>query len=168
MQKGEWMPVLIDEAPPYLKQDIMSYLYSYHLRRHFLFMNTHTDFLRQLVVHMKRSVYLPNNYIVEKGDVDSTMYFIHRGEVGAFDSREGVEVQCFMLSTNMSFGEAQGLHRVPFPLSYKALTVVEVLALKRSRWEYLLQFFPASREELTVKSQEYGLLEALTYSTMEN
>ncbi|KRT79809.1 cNMP binding protein [Oryctes borbonicus] len=159
IQRGEWMPMLIQEAPSYLRQDIMKSLYMSHLENHFLFSKIHTDFLRQLVVHMERCIYFPGNYIVAQGDMDSTMYFIHKGEVGAYDTNSyNKEIQLHTLRTNMSFGEAQGLHQTPYLLSYKALTTVEVLALRQSTWEYLLKWFPATSEEISKRSAEYGLI----------
>ncbi|KAI4460643.1 cyclic nucleotide-gated cation channel subunit a [Holotrichia oblita] len=158
IQRGEWMPMLIRNAPSYLRQDIMKSLYMTHLENHFLFGKTHKHFLRQLVVHFERCIYFPGNYIVAKGDMDNTMYFIHKGEVGAYDCDESNrEIYLHTLGTNMSFGEAQGINQIPFEVSYKALSTVEVLALRRVNWQYLLTWFPASEEELIRRSGEYGL-----------
>lgn len=155
---------MLSEAPSYIKQDVLGYLHGYHLANSSLFATTHKDFLRQLVTLMERRVYLPGNVIVEKGDIDYTMYFIHNGEVGGFDIQNMEEVQCFLLTNNMSFGEAQGFHGIPYDLTYKALTMVVVLALEKSSWEYLLEWFPASEEELKKKGNKSGLKGFSTYS----
>lgn len=159
------MPMLIHNAPSYLRQDIMNYLYMSHLENHFLFTKTHKDFLRQLVVHLERCIYFPGNYIVAQGDMDNTMYFIHKGEVGAYVTSNNKEIHMHTLRTNMTFGEAQGLKLMPYHFSYRAISTVEVLALRKNDWQYLLAWFPASHEELKKRSEEWGLL---TDSTLAN
>lgn len=147
-QNGQWMPVLIQRAPYYLKQDIMFALYGKHLENHFLFAKTHVDFLRQLVCYLKRCVYFPQNYITEKNDVDACMYFIHTGEVEVFDIMGKNEIMQRLLTNNMSFGEAQGLYNVPHAYSFKAHTIVDILILRRNEWSGLLKWFPASKEQI--------------------
>lgn len=56
-------------------------LYGKYIENHGLFSSTHKDFIRQLVVHLKRCIYFPGNVISEKGDVDGSMFIVHRGEV---------------------------------------------------------------------------------------
>lgn len=75
------MPVLIKKAPSSIKEDVMMAIYGHYLERHFLFDRTHVDFVRQLVCHLERTIYFPGSYILEKGDIDGCMYFIHRGEI---------------------------------------------------------------------------------------
>nr|XP_022912668.1 uncharacterized protein LOC111423625 [Onthophagus taurus] len=164
MQRGEWVPKALYDAPSYLKQDIMKSLYMQHIESHYLFENTHIDFLRQLVIHLKRCIYLPGNYIVESGDVDSAIYFIHKGEVAAYMVSGDEEIQCYFLSANMSFGENQGLQKIPYQHSYKAITTVEILVLKKESWDYLVTHFPASYELIQAKSLEYGLRFQATYA----
>lgn len=153
------MPRLITEAPSYLKQDVMLYLFGYHLENHFLFAKTHKDFLRQLVTLFERRVYLPGNVIVEKGDMDSAMYFVHKGEVGAFVRVGTNEVTSYILGSDMSFGEAQGLYNFPYRKTYKAISVTFILALRRSAWEYLLKWFPASQETIMTEATRHHLKE---------
>ncbi|XP_022919020.2 uncharacterized protein [Onthophagus taurus] len=164
LQHGEWMPYLIALAPPYLKQDVMYYLYGHHLENHFLFAKTHKDFLRQVAALLERRIYLPGNVIVEKGDVDHTMYFLHNGEVGAYD-KPGMNELTFILTREMAFGEAQGMYGIPFPVSYKALSTTTILALQKHSWEYLLEWFPASNEEIMAKANEYKLKSGIHYYT---
>ncbi|KAI4470520.1 cyclic nucleotide-gated cation channel subunit a [Holotrichia oblita] len=161
LQKGECLPILITEAPSYLKQDVMLHLFGYHLENHFLFAKTHKDFIRQLVTLFERRVFLPGNVVVEKGDMDSTMYFIHSGEVGAFDRQGSEEKQCYVLHSDMSFGEAQGIYNIPYKMTYKALAVTFILALRQPVWMYLLKWFPASDETITREAIERNLKDVI-------
>lgn len=151
---GQSLPLIIEEAPSYLKQDIMNAMYGKHLENHFLFAKTHIDFLRQLVCHLKPYVFFPSNYIVEKNDVDATMYFIHSGEIEVYDIMGRNENIQKVLTKNMSFGEAQGLFNIPHTHSYKALTVCDILILRRCDWFSLLDWFPASKEQIFEGAKE--------------
>lgn len=154
------MPAIITEAPAYLKQDLMTALFGYHLTNHFLFANTHTDFLRQLVAHLQRCVFFPGNYLAETGDMDGSMFFIHDGEVEVYDKHGNNDILRIILRRDQSFGEAQGLFNIPHDQSYKARTVVDALILKREDWQFLLDWFPASHEEIMERAAEHRLKKA--------
>ncbi|KAI4455199.1 cyclic nucleotide-gated cation channel subunit a [Holotrichia oblita] len=160
-QRGDWLPEMIQESPSSLKENIMNGLYGKNLTNHFLFQATHKDFLRQLVVHLERFVFSPGDSIVEKGDSDCCMYFISSGEVNVYEVEGKTEVKMLQLSSGMSFGEAQGLYCISHHYSYRACTVCDILILNKNRWEYLLKWFPASREEIYAKAQSNGLHRAI-------
>lgn len=129
-------------------------IYGKHLENHFLFSKTHVDFLRQLVCHLKPYIFFPNNYIVEKYDVDSTMYFLHSGEIEVYDVMgKNMNLQK-VLTSGFSFGEAQGLYNIPHTHTYKAITVCDVLILRRSDWIKLIDLFPASKEQIYIGAAE--------------
>ncbi|KAI4466367.1 cyclic nucleotide-gated cation channel subunit a [Holotrichia oblita] len=148
---GVCMPTLISRAPGYLKQDIMFALYGYHITNHILFSKTHMDFIRQLLVHMVPEVYLPGQYVIEKGDIDGRMYFIHDGQVKILDKHGNNEIeQCVLIKGN-SFGEYQALKNIEHIRSVKTAGICVIISLKTSDWSYLLDWFPASREILESK-----------------
>lgn len=151
------MPNLITGAPNYLKQDLMGALYGHHIYSHFFFSKTHTDFTRQLQLHLKRCVFFPGNFIVEKGDIDGRMYFIHRGQVTVVDVQDKTEITRELLVEGKSFGEAQGLFVIPHQFSYRAHTIVDTISLQFSDWEYLMRWFPASRETIYKSANEFGV-----------
>lgn len=142
------MPTLIMHAPGYLKQDIMYALYGYHITNHLLFAKTHIDFIRQLLVHMVPIVYLPGQYIIEKGDIDGRMYFVHDGEVKVIDKHGNNEIEQCVLHKGASFGEYQALKNIEHTRSVKTSVMCTIISLKTSDWNYLLDWFPASREIL--------------------
>lgn len=151
------MPSLLSSSPEYLKQDLMQSLYGHHIENHYLFAKTHVDFIRQVVVHLNRCLFFPGNFITEKGDVDNSMYFIHDGEVYVYDIMGKNENLKETMEKGMSFGEAQGLLGIPHEYSYKAKTVVDAVILKRNEWEYLMHWFPASKEVIFEAAKAQGL-----------
>lgn len=62
-------------------QELMLEIYSDHLKKSYIFSDIEDTLLRQLCQHLKRVVFFPGYYIVQHGDYDNTMYFIHSGEV---------------------------------------------------------------------------------------
>lgn len=148
------MPVIIQYSPSYLKQDLMYAMYGKHLENHYLFCNTHVDFLRQLVCHLRPCIFFPNNIIVEKYELDSTMYFIHSGEIEVIDVMGKNLFLHNVLTKDRSFGEAQGLYNIPHAYSYKAITVCDVLLLRKCDWYKLLEWFPASKEKIYDAAKE--------------
>ena len=46
-----------------------------------MFKNTPLGFVRMLSTSVKHMLYLPNQVIVNKGDIGHEMYFIHKGRV---------------------------------------------------------------------------------------
>lgn len=89
--------------------------------------------------------------------MDGSMYFIHTGVVHVFDKHGDNEMLREVLGKGKSFGEAQGLLNTPHEFSYKAHTVVDAVILKLEDWEYLLAWFPASKEEIFRKAAQTGL-----------
>lgn len=106
---------------------------------------------------MKRCVFFPGNFLAEKGDVDSCMYFVHAGEVNVFDVLGENVIPREVLRKGRSFGEASGLFGTKHEYSYKAHTVVDALSLNYSEWAYLLDWFPASREDIFEKASQFHI-----------
>lgn len=96
--------------------------------------------------------------MVEKGDVDGSMYFIHKGEVDVYETNGSNTFLIMTVHKGDSFGELQGLHRVPHDFSYKARTVVDAIILKHEDWQYLLQWFPASNERIQKRARDHRLV----------
>lgn len=150
------LPTLIAQAPAYLKQDMMYALYGYHIIKHVLFAKTHVDFIRQLLGHMELQIYLPGEYIIEKGDIDGYMYFIHKGEVRILDKHGNNEIEQCILREGASFGEYQGLKNIEHVRSARTAVMCVIISLKTENWSYLLDWFPASREILESRLAEFS------------
>lgn len=83
------------------------------------------------------------------------MYFIHDGDVDVFDVHGENQIPREVLRKGRSFGEATGLYNMAHEYSYKAHTVVDALLLRKANWEYLLSWFPASKEEIYEKAVQF-------------
>jgi hypothetical protein len=59
----------------------MTEIYGHHVRKSYVFSDVDEPFTRQLCQYLKRVIFFPGNFIVQHGDFDNSMYFIHHGEV---------------------------------------------------------------------------------------
>lgn len=149
-QRGAWMPSMLSSTPNFLQHRIMFDTYGYLLVESDIFRGLHEDFLYQLTARMKRCVYFPKNYIVQEGDVDHTMYFIHSGQVKVL-SKPNPSVQ----GLGSILGVKQGVtNALPHFSDVIALTVTDVMSLHVNAWKDLLSEFPSAEIILSRRISE--------------
>ncbi|KAK9743533.1 Cyclic nucleotide-binding domain [Popillia japonica] len=147
---------LITELPRTLKIDLMTSIYGKLIKDSYIFCRTERDFIRQLCLHVEHRTYFPGDYIVRDGDVDSCMYFIHKGDVQILTDGQNVnETVHEVLHKEEVFGIVQGLFKeIPHHFSFRALTIADIASLKLSEWEYLLDFFPSTKDIIYQRVEE--------------
>ncbi|KAL0268632.1 UNVERIFIED_CONTAM: hypothetical protein PYX00_010490 [Menopon gallinae] len=143
--RSENMPMFLLHSPDAIKLGIMTDLYLSRLTNSPIFKAVGSKFLKLLSCRMKRAYYFPRQKIVEKGDVDYTMYFINKGEVYIVDQTEGdayVEYVVNHMYSGEEFGQLQGV-AIAFPHknTYIARTVVEMITLCSKDWFDLRQAY---------------------------
>lgn len=154
---GVVYPVLLKEAPLYLL-DIISYnAFAHLIVRHPVFKKCHPDCLRQIVQKMKTQMYFTNNYVQFKDAIDETMYFIFSGEIRVIEENTLAQnVTVRKLRKNQAFGVLQGiLYRYPHAYSYQASEMTILVILKKANWIYLLDYFPATKEQILQNAEKY-------------
>ncbi|KAH9639387.1 hypothetical protein HF086_002076 [Spodoptera exigua] len=142
----DYMPALVYKLPFRLRCQVMQAVYGSHIRESVIFSKTDDDFSRMLVMWMKHCVFFPGNYIVQCGDSDQCIYFIHRGQVEVLTVHPNLTESIYdVLGPEDSFGIAQGLFvGVVHHFSFRARTVVDIVYLKLDQWKYLLDYYPKS------------------------
>ncbi|KAJ8719060.1 hypothetical protein PYW07_016616 [Mythimna separata] len=145
-QQGKQMPSLVYQLPFRLRCQVMQAVYGSHIRESVIFSKTDDDFRRMLAMWMKHCVFFPGNYIVQCGDSDQCIYFIHRGQVEVLTVHPNLTESIYdVLGPEDSFGVAQGLFvGVVHHFSFRARTVVDIVYLKLDQWKYLLDYYPKS------------------------
>jgi cAMP-binding proteins - catabolite gene activator and regulatory subunit of cAMP-dependent protein kinases len=144
-EKGEMFPAFIYESPTSLQQVLKYDMYGHHMYGHHLLSGLHIDLLRQMTGKLERCIYFPENIIVETGDIDDSMYFIHDGEVEVVEKDKYMETVIDILLPTESFGIMQKcIKGKPHVNMYRARTTVELLILRRNSWIHFLDFFPKS------------------------
>ncbi|XP_053605424.1 uncharacterized protein LOC128672350 isoform X1 [Plodia interpunctella] len=142
--QGRQMPELVTSLPFRLQCQVMQAVYGCHIKDSIIFSKTDDDFRRMLCMWMSHCVFFPGNYIVQCGDSDQCIYFIHRGEVEVLTVHQNLTESVYdVLGPEDSFGIAQGLFvGVCHHFSFRARTVVDIVYLKLDQWKYLLDFYP--------------------------
>ncbi|XP_048514988.1 uncharacterized protein LOC105691064 [Athalia rosae] len=79
--RGRQIPHLVLEAPNYLRREVKNALFVHHLENHDIFSGCHEDFLRQVCDAFVLINFFPDDLIVNVGDINGNMYFIHTGRV---------------------------------------------------------------------------------------
>lgn len=156
-EEGNNYSELIDTAPRYLQDAILNNAYNHIIAFHPIFKECHPDCLRQIILMLRSRTYFSGDFIQFKGSIDATMYFILQGEVGVlYDEYMHKDDYVQKLTSGESFGVLQGLHHIkPHNYSYKCMKRTLILSLDFNSWEYLLWFFPASRERIFSAAKQY-------------
>ncbi|XP_071050817.1 uncharacterized protein [Onthophagus taurus] len=71
---------IISVLPRSIQMELTESIYGSLLKDSYIFSQTERDFIRQMSLHLSHRTFFPGNYVVRDGDVDNTMYFIHRGD----------------------------------------------------------------------------------------
>lgn len=152
IRSGQQTPRLIREAPVHIQYAVTLELYGHHLFDNEIFGSLHEDLIRQLTFQFKDTLFFPGDRIVNVGDIDETIYFIHTGIVAVSNSSkissisEGDDVK---LGPGDYFGLLQGLYeKMPHTATYTAKTTTHIIFLYRPHWINLLKYFPVSTVNL--------------------
>lgn len=156
-QRGTVFPTLLAEAPSTLRSTVVSAAFSHHITKNYIFKKCHEDFRRQLLIYVKTLVFFDGEYIVFKGDINESMYFIHEGAVLILtEDMTYKEDAIGKLVMGQSFGILQGLLPLtPHVYSFRSCATTTVLKLERYLWYHLLDFFPASKEVIFEATANY-------------
>ncbi|GJQ78417.1 hypothetical protein Trydic_g22239 [Trypoxylus dichotomus] len=149
--RGVVYPTLLKESPSYLR-DIISYdAFAHLVINHAVFKKCHRDCMRQIIQSMKTEIHFSHDYVQFKDAIDETMYFIFSGEINVIEENPlAQDLVIRKLGRNRSFGILQGIYdRCPHTYTYQASKTTVLVTLTRKSWVYLLDYFPASREQLS-------------------
>ncbi|KAI4467276.1 cyclic nucleotide-gated cation channel subunit a [Holotrichia oblita] len=146
--QGVDFPHLLEKVPYYLKEATLNAMFGCHIRKHSVLGNCHVDLIRQMATEMRLTILFPGNIVVNKGDINQCMYFIHQGIVDAL-SEDSIDCEVIehTLVAGDSFGLIQGIHpRHGHDYTYKVRKHTILVKLERHNWFHILSMFPASQE----------------------
>ena len=118
------------------------------------FKNASSDFLRDIIPRLEAREFAPGETIVHEGDVGDEMYFLTKGQVEVLrgDPAERLAV----LREGSFFGELAVLRDAPRAATIRALTDVEVYALRREGVRQLADAHAEFQHYLQVAAEQYA------------
>ena len=138
-----------------LKKDITTYLYRSILGNVSFLKNASPDVVTRLCSFLILEVYMPKEYIFQKGDRGHHLYIVKRGTISVLRNAPGKpDDEVTTLTTNSFFGETallsgigrgHGGHRA---VSTRAVSIVELLQLSIRSFNQIITEFPNFKEEM--------------------
>lgn len=149
-QRGHIYPKLLQEAPRYLRDAILNDAFHHLLSRNPIFAKCHPDCIRQILQKCQAITFFNGDYVQFKGVIDNRMYLIFSGKIVVLNDETVFDDDIVtVLTSGDAFGIKQGLrYKLPHMYSYKSVQQSLLVILDYNKWEYLLRFFPASKEQI--------------------
>ncbi|GLE01007.1 hypothetical protein PINS_up009820 [Pythium insidiosum] len=138
---GEDEFAAIETVSPSLREDVVYSRLSQFARKVTALRSLDVHFLRRLLVCLQYVICSENEEVVIRGDVDRSMYFIHKGRV--LVKRDASELT---KEEGECFGELALLYGVPREETCIALSVSELYRLDYEPYEALLLEYPEYRK----------------------
>jgi len=118
------------------------------------FKNASSGFLRDLIPRLEARAIAPGEVIVHEGDVGDEMYFLTKGRAEVLKKAVGGPIT--VLQPGAFFGELAILHDAPRAATVRAVTDVEVYALRREGVLQLARVHADFNEYLLAAAREYA------------
>lgn len=131
---------ILDDLPKPLHIEIALHLNRNILRKVPLFEDASESFLRELVLHLDPTVFVPGQALMRRGEVGRQLYFINQGRVDVFGPDD--ETVIATLSDGDFVGEMALLSSQPRANTVRAVVYCNVYALDRVGFDQVLAGFP--------------------------
>jgi CRP-like cAMP-binding protein len=118
------------------------------------FRNASNDLLRDIIPRLESREFVPGDTLVHEGDVGDEMFFLTKGQVEVL--RGNPTQQLTVLRQGSFFGELALLRDAPRATTIRALTLVEVYALRRSGVLQLARSHPEFNQYLEAAGRSYS------------
>lgn len=136
---------ILNDLPPTLRTEVALFLNHDIIQKVPLFRNAHEDFIRELAAQLRPALFMPDDYIIHKGEAGDRMYFISRGTAELLDD-ENHPLATF--TDGSFFGEMALILSQPRTANIRAVTYCDVYILRKNTFDMLLEHFPDFREEI--------------------
>lgn len=128
------------DLPQPLRTEISLYLNRELIDKVPLFRGASDGLLRELVLSLRPLVFLPESYIVRRGEIGTEMYFISRGSVAVLAQDEQSEI--VTLSDGQFFGELALLFSTDRSASVVAKEYCDIYSLHKRTFDRIIANYP--------------------------
>lgn len=137
---------LIEELPPSIKTDLYFSIHGGIIEKVPLFREASEEFLREIVVALRPTVFTPGDLIVRKGEIGDEMYFINRGTVEVV-SADQKEIFATLTDGNF-FGEIALITNSPRNATIRAVDYCDLYTLDRDVFNKVLAKYPSFESKI--------------------
>lgn len=142
---------LFDQLPFALRSEISLELTGRIFDKSPLFQNINASFLRMLSLKFRPMLALPDQIVMQKGELSNLMVYVQKGQLEVLSDDEN-EVPVLLLKPGKLFGEINLITRMPRKYSIRAIAHCDMVVLRTEDLMECLQAYPEIADELRVRT----------------
>lgn len=139
-QRGYDENSVLNELPTNIKTEVALYLKSELLDKVEMFHNSSDSLKREMALNMRSAIYLPNEVIINYGDIGEEMYFISRGKVSVL-SADMKTIYATLYEGNF-FGEIALLKETVRTANVQAIEHCDLYILDKRTFDRVVSRYP--------------------------
>ncbi|OQV13921.1 putative Cyclic nucleotide-gated cation channel subunit A [Hypsibius exemplaris] len=144
---------LFDQLPFALRSEISMELTGQIFDKAPLFMNIDASFLRMLSLKFRPMLALPDQILMEQGELCDMMVYVQKGELEVLTD-DDMQVPLMMLRSGKLIGEINLITRMPRKYSIRAIGHCDLVVLRTEDLMECLQSYPEVADELRRRAEE--------------
>lgn len=157
--RGHEEATILDELPLSLRTQIAFHINSEIIEKVPIFQGAGEQLIRDVILNLQATVFLPDDYIVRKGETGREMYFISRGSVRVVSGDE--QTVYATLTDGQFFGEIALLLATERTATIRANDYCDIYRLDQDTFNRIIERYPSFaehiREHAEQRRQEMGL-----------
>jgi hypothetical protein len=138
-----------NDLPKSLVRDIKLYLNKDLIAKIPFFKSASDALLTELVLSLRAVFFLPNDFVMRKGEIGHNLYFINKGTVNVIQEEDGKVLAT--LHEGSFFGEAALLSDEPRNASIRTNDFCELFTLDKHKFQDVLRKFPDFAHEIELE-----------------
>lgn len=158
-RRGHEEANILDELPLSLRTKIAYHINSEIIEKVPIFQGAGEQLIRDVILNLQATVFLPDDYIVRKGETGREMYFISRGSVRVVSGDE--QTVYATLTDGQFFGEIALLLATERTATIRANDYCDIYRLDQDTFNRIIERYPDFaehiREHAEQRRQEMGL-----------
>ena len=143
---------LFDSLPFALRSEISMELTGQIFDKSPLFQNIDASFLRMLSLKFRPMLALPDQIVMEQGELCTLMMYVQKGELEVLTD-DDMQVPVMLLRPGKLIGEINLITRMPRKYSIRAIGHCDLVVLRTEDLMECLQAYPDVAEELRVRGE---------------
>jgi len=145
-RRGHEESTILDELPLSLRTQIAYHINSEIIEKVPIFQGAGDQLIRDVILNLQATVFLPDDYIVRKGETGREMYFISRGSVRVVSGDETTTYAT--LTDGQFFGEIALLLATERTATIRANDYCDIYRLDQETFNHIIERYPEFAEHI--------------------